>query len=281
MNLRYSFFVMVTLLAVSLLFAASSQARIDPQIIAGMWLFDDDEGGIATDSSGNGNDGTLKNGADWDDGKFGSAMRFDGGSSYVDCGNKASLDLPKEITVIAWVRFDAVDYKKGSGGLFTIAAKGYPDALTPHAGWWFSHDNRNNGQTFNYTCFGNKKGGWAGGGNNFGACRFQFTKKEWYHVAFTVGKSIARLYINGEQVGADKPLANLVLSDTTKNLTIGGAGNNYCFNGLIDEFAILSVELEKDQIQTIMNDGLERSFGLVSVDAKGKLAATWASIKSR
>jgi len=77
--------LLVVLFAAGLLFAVSSEARIDPETIAGMWLFDEDEGDVANDSSGNGNNGALINGPDWDDGKFGSALEFDGASTYVNC----------------------------------------------------------------------------------------------------------------------------------------------------------------------------------------------------
>ena len=110
---------------------------------------------------------------------------------------------------------------------------------------------------------------------------FQFTKGEWYHIAITVGKSIAKLYVNGTQLGADKPFVNLVLSDTSRNLSIGSADNSWYFNGLIDEVAIFNVELTEEDIQTIMNKGLERASGLAAVDLSGKLIATWANIKSR
>jgi hypothetical protein len=281
MKVKCSLVAVVALFAAGLLFAVSSEAKIDPETIAGMWLFDEDEGDVANDSSGNANDGTLTNGPKWDDGKFGSALEFDGGTTYVNCGNGLSLDITEEITVMAWVRFNAVDYKNGAGGLFTIAAKGYPDALVPHAGWWFSHDNRNNGQGFNYTCFGNVNGGWAGGGNNLSGRNFQFTKGEWYHIAITVGESIGKMYVNGTQLGADKPFANLALSDTIRDLTIGSAGTSWHFNGLIDEVAIFNIELVEEEIQTIMNDGLERASGLTAVDFSGKITTTWANIKVR
>ncbi len=281
MKIRYLLTVVIGVFAASLLFVVSSEAKLDPEIIAGMWLFDEDKGDVASDSSGNGNNGELKNGPKWDDGKFGSALGFDGGSTYVNCVNSPSLDITEELTVVAWVTFEGVDYKNNSGGLFTIASKGYPDAQVPHAGWWFSHDNRNNGQGFNYTCFGNKNGGWSGGGNNLSGRNFQFTKGEWYHIAITVGESIGKMYVNGTQLGTDKPFANLVLSDTSRDLTIGSTGTSYHFNGLIDEFAIFNIELVEQEIQTIMNQGLERATGLTAVDLSGKLTTTWANIKVR
>lgn len=281
MKVKYSLVIVVAVFAAGLLFAVSSEAVIEPENIAGMWLFDDGGGDVAEDSSGNGNDGTLTNGAEWDTGKFGDGVAFDGLSAYVNAGNGPSLDITEEITIMAWVQFDALDYQNSGGNLFSIGAKGYPDALTAHAGWWFSHDNRGNGQSFNYTCFGNKNGGWAGGGNNFGSHSFRFTNGDWYHLALTVGESIAKLYIDGTQLPPDKTFSNLVLSDTSANLSIGSSGpNGWYFSGIIDEFAIFNIELSEKNIQTIMNDGLERAV-LVAVEPAGKLTRTWADIKTQ
>jgi hypothetical protein len=268
--------VVLSLIVISLMFVGRSAAIIDPETCAGIWLFNDGKGDTAKDSSGNKNDGMLKNGQKWVEGKFGKALQFDG-VNYVDCGNGASLDLTKEITVMAWVQFDGLDYKNSTGKLLTIAAKGYPDALAPHAGWWFSYDNRNNGQGFPYTCFGNKNGGWAGGGNTFSGYNSVFDDGKWYHLAITVGKSIAALYIDGIQLGADKPLVNLVLSDTSKNLTIGSAGTSWYFDGIIDEVAVFNVALTENDIGSIMTKGLE-AIG-TAVFPSGKLTTTWAEIK--
>ena len=271
--------VVISLSVISLMFVGRSDARIDPETCAGMWLFDDGKGDTTKDSSGNQNDGMLKNGPKWVDGKFGQALHFDGVANYVDCGNEASLDLTKEITVMAWLQFEGIDYKNSTGQLLTIAAKGYPDALAAHSGWWFSYDNRNNGQGFPYTCFGNKNGGWAGGGNSFSGYNFAFDNKKWYHLAITVGQSIAALYIDGTQLGADKPLVNLVLSDTGRTLTIGSAGTSWYFKGTLDEVAIFNVALSENDIGSIMTNGLEKALGLTAVSPSGKLSTTWAEIK--
>ena len=108
-----------------------------------------------------------------------------------------------------------------------------------------------------------------------------FTNDEWYHLAITVGDSVGRLYINGEQLGADKPFSNLVLSNKTTNLSIGSRAASYYFSGVIDEFVIFNVELEAEDIQTVMNEGLERATKLIAVDSSGKITTTWANIKVR
>ena len=51
------------------------------------YSFDEGEGNVLHDLSGNGNDGTIY-GAKWVDGKYGKALEFDGRNNYVDCGDE-------------------------------------------------------------------------------------------------------------------------------------------------------------------------------------------------
>ena len=44
--------------------------------LVGWWKFDEGNGTVAYDSSGNGNDGNLTNGPIWTDGKIGGALLF-------------------------------------------------------------------------------------------------------------------------------------------------------------------------------------------------------------
>jgi len=81
----------------------SSYAKIDPETVVGMWSFDEGKGDVTADSSANKNDGTLENGPEWMDGKFGDALEFDGASSYVDCGNADNLSITGDFTFSLWV----------------------------------------------------------------------------------------------------------------------------------------------------------------------------------
>jgi hypothetical protein len=85
--------------------ATSSVAQIDvngslTEGLVGWWKFDETDGNIAYDSSGNGNDGNLTNGPTWIDGKIGGALSFDGVDDKVvltdqsyPTGNHASLSF--------------------------------------------------------------------------------------------------------------------------------------------------------------------------------------------
>ncbi len=65
------------------------------------WNFDEGSGNILHDVSGHGNDGTIHS-ATWVQGVKGSALRFDGTHSFVDCGNNTSLNVYSAITIAAW-----------------------------------------------------------------------------------------------------------------------------------------------------------------------------------
>ena len=80
-----------------------SFAAVDSETAVGVWLFDD---GDVSDSSGNGNDGELINGAEvTDGGKWGKALSLDGDDDYANVANSASLDSTAEAyTGVAWIK---------------------------------------------------------------------------------------------------------------------------------------------------------------------------------
>ena len=87
--------VCVSIIVISLMFAGISYAKIDPKTCVGMWLFDGDEDDVAEDSSEKGNDGNIVGKAKRVNGKFGTALEFDGGTSSVEIALDV-LDLNKD-----------------------------------------------------------------------------------------------------------------------------------------------------------------------------------------
>lgn len=213
------------------------------------------------DLSGNVNTGTLKNGVAYD-ANNGGALSFDGVDDYVDAGNGASLDIPNTLTVVSWIKFNAIDYVSSTGSLFSIAGKGNPDRAVPTKGWSFIYDNRNNKTSFNYLCFGNLNGGYTGGGNNFAGINVTPTLQNgiWYQLGFTISQTEAKLYLNGVQQGATKTITNLSLSDTATSLTIGSAFAGR-FKGLISNIKIYNVVLNANELNQSFSDSRSR-YGL-------------------
>lgn len=194
--------------------------------------------------------GSLSNGAVFNN-IFGGTIFFDGIDDNITYGNPTNLQTFSEITLSTWVYFTGLDYTNNSGSLYTLIGKGIPDTPpgTPNAGFWFSYDNRNNGNRFTYTCFGNTAGGYAGGTNNFGSKQYTFTNNQWYNITATVNSSPqGTLYINGIQQGSPVAFSNLNLSNNINNFFIGKSEYVYCFKGNIATTSVYNRALSQAEV---------------------------------
>ena len=70
-----------------------AMARVDPDTVVGMWLFEEGTGDVAKYTSKIGNDGTIVGPKEWRDGKFGQALEFDGNSVYVEVESNKTIIL--------------------------------------------------------------------------------------------------------------------------------------------------------------------------------------------
>ena len=77
-------------------------ARSDQDILA-YWHFDENQGNVVSDSSGNGNNGTIHNmnENDWVSGVSGKALDFDGVDDYISMSNDV---WSEEITLETWIK---------------------------------------------------------------------------------------------------------------------------------------------------------------------------------
>src|SRR3989441_9880824 len=77
-----------------------------PDIASGLslyYMFDEGAGSLASDSSGNGNAGSLLGGTAWAAGKLGQALSFDGVSGNVTAATTPGLNLSPTLTLAAWI----------------------------------------------------------------------------------------------------------------------------------------------------------------------------------
>ncbi len=82
MNTRLYLFSIVAVLILTV--GPHAIGKIDPATVAGLWLFEEGGGNIATDSSDAGNHGTIAGPKKWQQGKFGRALEFNGSDVYVE-----------------------------------------------------------------------------------------------------------------------------------------------------------------------------------------------------
>ena len=97
------FYLLLFVFLVTLVFADTTLA-LDPSLV-GWWKLDEGSGLVASDSSGNGNNGTIGGSPLWvAAGKLDGAIEFNGTDCYINVGNGPSLQIRDEITIAFWIK---------------------------------------------------------------------------------------------------------------------------------------------------------------------------------
>jgi len=196
-------------------------------------------GGIAHDTSGNGNDGTIY-GAKWVDGKFGKALSFDGVDDYVDCGNDSSLDIEAssgKLTYAVWVKpaLNGIDYDDSN----YIILQHERSQL---------YIDRINGDFCSYL------------GGSVLCSGVVPTAGNWYYIALTFDGSQKEIFVNGISKGTQ---SETLEDQTGKHFYVGTLpAASAFFNGTIDEVRIYNRALNETEIQNNYNGSITRN-GLV------------------
>lgn len=253
--------VWASLIIIILMLPGQSSTAVTLNDAAGIWLFDEDQIDVAADSSENRNDGEI-NGAKSIEGKFGAALEFNGVDSYIKTSFQAIE--AEEGTIMAWIKTygppktcQIILYTSKGGG------DGYGGDEEFHV------DLRDNG-TFNFFS--------ASGGFDLNLGPYEVDR--WYHIATTwKSDNLARLYLDGEQLG-ESNMGKPDSSGWMDYVYIGRpSANKRFFHGIIDEVAIFNVALTKDDIGSIMTEGLSKSFSIKAVLPTEKLTTTWATLR--
>ena len=247
-------------LIVFLMFIGQSSAKIDQKSVVGMWLFDEDKENVAKDSSPNGTDGKYIGAPKLGDGKFSKGLELNGSNDYVDCGDVSSLNFTGEITVVGWMTTTVIARWN------VIAAKEIWDTTS---GWalYLSTDRKPTFETSSVQAIG----------------ATAVATDTWYHLAGVADSSgNIIIYLNGEEDGRGSSkltTAKINLFIGARHPNSGAAGITDPFPGTLDEIAIFNVALTKDDIESIMTDGLKKVVGIAAVSTSSKLTTTWGEIK--
>ena len=234
----------IGLIILSLMLVSAGDAQIDAEAVVGIWPFDEKEGQVAKDRSGNGNHGKLKNGPQWVESRIGSGLRFDGVDDYVDCGNDASLNTTDAITVMAWMMDDA---QFGS----EVSLVSRYDAGAGDRSWAMTV------QQGKLRVQLSDDGSFADGHRKLYESSTTVSEPvTWHHVAFTFGGSTGKLtlYVDGEEDDSNKILDDAIrgLHSSGVNLLIGAGQDSgkpfQHFNGRIDEVFIFDRALSPGEI---------------------------------
>jgi len=209
------------------------------------WDMDEGSGAKINDKSGNGNDGTLVNGPTWTQGKYGSALSFDGVNDYVDAGNQQNLQITGPITITAWVKTSNVTSYNG------IVTKYYAE-------------NGKRGFALEFNPFNP-----TGGGLRFIISRDgtstsivstnEVSINEWEHIAATYDGSTMKLYVDGilkSNANYDAGIYN-----TSEKLFLGRNVGYSSLNGLLDDIKIYDYARTEEEIRLDYNAGMAAHLG--------------------
>ena len=100
---RHSLALFISI-SISLIMLTSSVPTQMDKFLVAHWPFDENSGDKIIDATGNGNEGKT-NSAKWVEGKFKSALEFNGKDNHVVIPDSKDLDLAQELTLSAWVKF--------------------------------------------------------------------------------------------------------------------------------------------------------------------------------
>lgn len=272
-NRNVRIFIVSTLMTVLVMAFPCGEAKAGSGVVLSL-SFEEGEGDVAKDVSPYGNDGFLRqhvhagapperaprSGPQWEDGKFGKALRFDGVDDYVAIRHSKSLDITDSITIAAWVKLSRWE---GQSGMCYLVTKG---PLTKTGAYRL-------GALRNGSFFINIK---LPGGPSFGrtvSAKPDFGHAcdgEWHHVAGTFDGLHLRLYIDGEEK-ASKEIATekRQIISSRHPLAIGGWGYTQyrMAEGAIDEVKIYNVALTEQEILTDMFGGKVMFGGRVIVES--------------
>jgi hypothetical protein len=226
------------------------------------WQFDETNGVVVSDSSGNGLHGILKEGAALVSGWKGNAVKLNG-YDYVDFGNPLPLRLTGSMTATAWINSESFP---GDDAVIVANRDGRPSgAQGPGTNTGFQLDTSLD-MGFRAAGFGLVD---TSGIRVFRAGATRLSLRTWYHVAGVYDASTRSIdvYLNGQlDNGLMRGQVPGCQASPNRNVSIGRLPDSpgYEFAGLIDEVRIYSRALTAEEIRSDMNgmlpnSGLERT----------------------
>ena len=258
----------ISLVVFGLICSGLGYTKIEPKDAVGIWLFDEEDGDTARDSSGNGNDGKILGKIEREKGKFGNGLLFPGvdGKNYVEVPDPKGRDLPDGFSVSMWVK---IKTRGTNQRLFSNEGGGKRNIV------FEVNFGAGDIARIVYTVEG-QCCNWADAKPNE-----KITDDKWHHVVGVFDKPKLLTYTDGN-VGQDKCMGNPGNCAQPADLAVGPfvigsrPAATGILNGLIDEVGLFNRGLTADEVISIRDKGLARA---LNVAPAGKLTTTWATIK--
>lgn len=217
--------------------------------LVGWWKFDETNGTVAYDSSGNGNDGNLTNGPTWTTGKIGGALHLDGVDDYVKVMHSDELNLVNSFSIALWVKI----LRKVASGDYTsdqnliskrLNLVNYSEAYALKI---FGPDRPNAGRAEFGTNASTFSPPWHAGSSIFDT-------NGWYHLTVTIDNQSVKIYINSSTDSESSYTGQLSINEQPIFIGIK-ADMTRAVKGLIDDIRIYDRALSAEEVQALYNLG--------------------------
>lgn len=216
------------------------------------WALDDGQGTVVKDGSGRGHDGTLKNDPQWEKGRVGGGLRFDGLDDVVEVPHHEDFNVQNGVTLLGWFFISSEpDTGPGNDWRLMIGRNGFK----PY-GLLLEQSRRLSGSVDI-----NKE-------RQLVRSTVQLPIGEWVHVAYTYdgATGVSRIYING-QLDVEETLArgpiditeNIVRISLPKAMNPVNVEEFHAWLGLIDEVRMYGRTLSAGEVQAIYESEKSKS----------------------
>ena len=231
-------------LPIFMILSICSVSAQQSEFLVGHWSFDEGEGDVVEDKSGQGNDGTITGEVEWIEGQLNSAVEFTAGANVEIADSDVLRDMDG-YTVAMWVMLNELApawnhlFEKDGSYAMTVNTAGGDFRFTPNSSKvWFES-------------------------------KYKVDLGEWYYIAMTSDGSTSTFYVDGQKVQeAEEPVVF-----NTNPINIGHVAP-YTVNGAVDEVKFWATVLTEDEIVVSMKGDL------AITSPSESLLATWASVKS-
>lgn len=218
--------------------------------------FDEGKGTSLKDGSGNKHDAEIKGKAEWVDGKYGKALKFDGKDSYAEIA-PGTIDPFDSVTMTAWVKVS----KMPSTHSYNIVGM----TLGPGSGFYIE-------------LYKVDLAAWLCPPNINASFPYPGDFSEWHHVAGVYSSSEIRLYIDGQMksrgAGAKLPdIKSLPFRISGDHPETGNWAGS--IDGIIDEVRLYGRTLnDKEIIETM------KPMQGMNVAPRESVLTLWGKIKA-
>ena len=225
--------------------------------------------GVLKDVSGNGHDGEFRQKPTWANGVWGAGLQVGqarGGWHAVTVPHADEMNL-EEFAIGAWVKTEKLI---GDCCNMIVSKESWGGGLSRNYSMWMREQ-----VTVGFTT--------TNPFDDVQARGIVITDGKWHHAVGTYdGKDLIQ-YVDGIAYGKNPAGGHTPSFNPSQQLHIGATwlgGLSLGMEGVVDDVVVVNRGITEEEVKILMDQGLEKALGFQAVNPEGKMATTWAALKS-